>query len=85
VIRAFFARVSWRSTNRREDQMKKTREVCKLLKVSYNRVVCALRAEKLPAPSKDISGDYAWSQKDIEALRKALAVDRRFKLKAVMA
>jgi len=56
----------------------KTREVIQILGTTYNKLTTALCGGKLPPPRKDCSGDFDWTQKDIEALRKALSVDRRF-------
>jgi hypothetical protein len=35
-----------------------------------------LRYEKIPAPQKDSSGDYVWTDEDLDHARKALAAGR---------
>ena len=57
----------------------KSPAAAKELGVSYFRLINLLRAEKLSPPSKDSSGDYLWGDADLEAARRALAVDRRKK------
>jgi hypothetical protein len=50
------------------------------LGISYSRLCWLLRADKLTPPLKDSSGDYVWADKDVEAARRALAIDRRRKV-----
>jgi hypothetical protein len=58
----------------------KTREVARdHLKTSYHRLASLLRNDKIPPPAKDISGDYIWTEADIERARQALATDLRRK------
>jgi hypothetical protein len=55
----------------------KTREVCERLGITYYQVMAVFRARKMQRPPQDSSGDYVWSESDIETLRAALALDRR--------
>ena len=50
----------------------KTQAVADMLGVPYHRLFAALRARKFPTPGKDSSGDYIWSEADVENARKAL-------------
>ena len=56
-----------------------TTAVATELGIKYHRLISLLRAEKLNAPQKDTSGDYIWSDADINAARKALTIDGRRK------
>jgi hypothetical protein len=47
----------------------KSQEVCQLLNIRYYQLVELLRARRIPAPTKDVSGDYQWGEKDIENAR----------------
>ena len=48
------------------------------LGISYDRLVSLLRSRKITPPQKDTSGDYLWSDEDLNAARLALALsDRR--------
>jgi hypothetical protein len=54
----------------------KTKQVAKLLGVTYSRLYELLRTERLRPPGRDGSGDYWWFAKDIKAARAALnAID----------
>ena len=56
----------------------KTMLAVRALDTTYHRLIGLLRFNKLnPPPEKDSSGDYIWSQEDLERARKALTVDRR--------
>jgi hypothetical protein len=55
----------------------KTPQVANLLGVSYWRLMAMLRSGKYPEPGKDSSGHYSWQEADVEAARRALAVDYR--------
>lgn len=66
-------------------QQLKTTEVARQLGTPYHRIASALRSQKLSPPSKDYSGDFIWTEADVEALRQALAVDRRRKSPVVAA
>ena len=55
----------------------KTLQVADALSVPYYRLYELLRLRKIPAPQKDGSGDYAWTDEDIERARSALARRRR--------
>jgi len=50
----------------------KTPVAARLLHVPYTRLMSLLRHGKIPAPSKDSSGDYQWSQADLVAARRFL-------------
>jgi hypothetical protein len=58
---------------------RKTPTAAKELGTTYHRLISLLRSEKLSPPAKDSSGDYVWSDADLEAARKALSIDRRKK------
>jgi hypothetical protein len=60
----------------------KSRQAAARLKISYYRLISLLRSEKLPAPQKDASGDYIWTERDLENARRALDIDRRRKVPA---
>ena len=56
----------------------KTREAVAALSTTYHKLVSLVRFDKLnPPPQKDISGDFIWSEADLERARAALKVDRR--------
>jgi hypothetical protein len=55
----------------------KTTAVCRLLGRTYHEVIGLVRFDKIPAPSKDTSGDYVWTLADIDRARQALAGGRR--------
>ena len=55
----------------------KTPIAAEVLSVSEANLHYLIRARKIAAPSKDTSGDYVWSDSNIEAARQALSVDRR--------
>jgi hypothetical protein len=52
--------------------LRKSSAAAKELGISYYRLFGLLRAAKLPAPAKDTSGDYIWSDHDLEAARQIL-------------
>jgi hypothetical protein len=45
--------------------------------VSYRRLWEQIRAGKMPPPAKNASGDYTWTETDLENARKAIVSDRR--------
>ncbi len=55
----------------------KTGFVWRKLGVPLSRLRSLFATGRLAPLEKDSSGDYIWSEADIEAARKALAVDRR--------
>jgi hypothetical protein len=57
----------------------KTTIAARELGISYSRLMSLLRADKFRAPHKDSSGDYLWSQEDLEEAKQALSIDRRRK------
>ena len=52
----------------------KTIEVARILGVPDYRLHASIRYGRIMAPVKDGSGDYVWTEADIEAARQALAV-----------
>ena len=56
---------------------KKTREVARDAGCAPSHITYFLRAGKLAPPQKDASGDYCWSESDIDALRRLLLACRR--------
>ena len=52
----------------------KTLTASRRLGLSYSRLYYALRNGHIPAPPKDESGDYVWTDADIERAREALAL-----------
>lgn len=55
----------------------KTRSAVKVLGTTYYKLIEAIRGGRLQAPVKDESGDYWWTDEDLERARQALATDRR--------
>lgn len=55
----------------------KTVRVARLLKTTATNLVNSIRNNRIPAPPKDESGHYVWTESEINAARKALATDRR--------
>jgi hypothetical protein len=51
----------------------KTSEVVTLLKVPYYRIDYLLRAGRVSRPARDGSGDFVWSEQDVDRLRRELA------------
>ena len=49
------------------------------LGIPYSHLASLLRSGKFPPPQKDSSGDFLWSPQDLEAARRAMALDRRRK------
>ncbi len=50
----------------------KTAMAVRLLGTTYHKLFGLVRYGKIPAPSKDSSGDYLWRPKDLAAARRAL-------------
>jgi hypothetical protein len=46
------------------------------LGVSYHRLINLVRFRKIPAPARDSSGDFLWSDVDLAHARQALAALR---------
>lgn len=59
--------------------LRKSPTAARELGISYYQLFGLLRSDKLPPPEKDSSGDYVWTDADMEAARKALAIDLRGK------
>jgi hypothetical protein len=55
----------------------KTPAVSGLLGVSYWQITSLLRTRTITPPAKDSSGDYVWTEEDVERARQALAARRR--------
>jgi hypothetical protein len=55
----------------------KTPVAAQRLNVPYYRLISLLRLRKIAPPTKDSSGDYLWTQNDLEAARRALSSSRR--------
>jgi DNA-binding transcriptional MerR regulator len=51
----------------------KSSVVARQLGVAYSRLFALIREGKLVPPAKDSSGDYVWTEQDVEAARQALA------------
>ena len=49
------------------------------LGVNYYRLIGLLRGRKIPPPSRDSSGDYLWTDADLDRARQALATMRQRK------
>jgi hypothetical protein len=55
----------------------KTPAMCRLLGVRYSDIWHLLRDGRLVPPAKDSSGDYVWTEADVQRAREALAARRR--------
>jgi hypothetical protein len=55
-----------------DDVRYKTPAAADLVPTSYHRLISLVRFRKIPAPEKDTSGDYSWTEEDIARARKAL-------------
>jgi hypothetical protein len=47
------------------------------LGVGYYVLLGLIRGKRIRPPAKDSSGDYVWTESDVEAARQALAARRR--------
>jgi hypothetical protein len=61
--------------------LRKTTVAAKELGISYYRLIGMIRSGKLAAPQKDSSGDYVWTDAEIETARHAMQIDNRWKSK----
>jgi hypothetical protein len=61
--------------------LRKTPVAARELGVTYHQLIGLLRFSKIDPPPRDSSGDYVWSDADLERARRALAVLRRPKAK----
>jgi hypothetical protein len=50
----------------------KTPAAARELGTTYHRLIGLLRFGKITPPGRDSSGDYVWSQRDLERARRAL-------------
>jgi hypothetical protein len=57
----------------------KSRALADQLGITYYRLMELMRSGKLKAPQKDSSGDFVWSEDDVQRAREALAMGRRRK------
>ena len=55
----------------------KTMAVAAELGVPYHRIFGLLRSGKIVPPGKDTSGDYIWTERELEMARRALAASRQ--------
>jgi hypothetical protein len=53
--------------------------------VSYHQLIGLLRYGKITAPARDSSGDYLWTDTDLDRARQALDTMRRPKAKEAVA
>jgi hypothetical protein len=51
----------------------KTPTAARQLAISYHRLIGLIRYGKIDPPGKDSSGDYVWTEADVERARRALA------------
>jgi hypothetical protein len=56
----------------------KTGEALEQLGVTHHRLIGLFRSNKIARPGRDRAGDYDWQPDDIEAARRALAIDLRY-------
>jgi hypothetical protein len=63
----------------------KTSAVARLLGIPYTRLFALIRYGHLAPPPKDESGDYIWSDADVNRAREALAASLRRNAKAARA
>lgn len=53
--------------------LRKSRFAAKELGISYHQLFALLRYDRMTPPQKDTSGDYVWTDDDLDAARRALA------------
>jgi hypothetical protein len=58
-------------------QFRKTPVAVEELGTTYHKLIGLLRFKKISPPGRDSSGDYVWTDEDIERARQALATGRR--------
>jgi hypothetical protein len=56
---------------------RKTPVVARELQVTYHRLIGLIRYGKITPPGRDSSGDFAWTDEDIERARRALLSTRK--------
>jgi hypothetical protein len=64
---------------------RKTPAAARELGVSYETLYGLLRYDKMAPPGRDTSGDYVWTDADLDRARRALAQSRRRGRKGVSA
>ncbi len=64
---------------------RKTPVAAREVETNYPRLMSLVRLGKIPAPMKDSSGDYLWSDQDIDNAREAIRkLDERRRSKAAV-
>jgi hypothetical protein len=58
---------------------RKTREAARELGMTITRLKSFISNDKIAPPKKDCSGDFIWTDNDIERARQAAGIDRRLK------
>jgi hypothetical protein len=58
---------------------RKTPVAARELGISYHQLIGLIRYDKIAPPDRDSSGDYLWSDADLERVRSTLATMRRSK------
>jgi hypothetical protein len=56
---------------------RKTPVAARELGITYHRLIGLIRFDKIPPPTRDSSGDYLWTDADIERARQAVAAMRK--------
>jgi hypothetical protein len=56
---------------------RKTPLAARELGITYSHLIRLLRNDRLAPPGRDSSGDYLWSDNDLERVRQVLAKGRR--------
>jgi hypothetical protein len=56
---------------------RKTPVAARELRVSYHRLINLMRFGKIDPPERDSSGDYVWTQADLDRAAAALQAGRR--------
>ena len=60
--------------------VRKTPIAVRELNTTYYRLIELIRGNKITPPGKDTSGDYLWSDEDLERARQALEAKQRRKV-----
>jgi hypothetical protein len=55
----------------------KTPAAADQLDITYHRLIGLVRFRKIEPPARDSSGDYVWTEADLERARRALTTGRR--------
>jgi hypothetical protein len=62
-----------------EVEYRKTPIAVRELATTYHRLIGLIRFGKITPPARDSSGDYLWTNADLERAREALKIDHRRK------